>query len=308
MNLKTPLLVILSSAILFGIVLSCGCLGVSDVPAPPAGGTNSTPAAEPTPLPPAEAVIPPIEDIAFYIPGHTTILPTWNRTSEEFLEKYGPTPIMPDARKYTLLTFNNPIPDRGAAAVKLNFTIYGQEYSRILKLMSADKVNTDMFTYQGRINKSDENTVFWITVGPKNLVQIDFPWRNRHIDCIPIQTANYSAKTDAVLHAAYAGSDIMPLNISEIPAGQGNYYYDKDAYRLYILPTEINKSELTGYDEILTLNETDFEKLPEFRALISGLDTYDWPEISYETYVNTFYPEYKDPHKIYLINGKYYLF
>ncbi len=249
-------------------ISACGCLGTAYEPATPEIVVSTPEETQTPPLPTPKPTLPPIEDIPFYIPGHTTVLPPQNITSQEFLETYGPINILPDVRQYTLMTFTDPIPDKGAEVIKLNFTVFGQEYSRILKNMHISGGLPNVYTYMGRINKSDESTVFFITVGSnENVLSIDFPWRQAYIQCTDVQNAEFGSKAEHPLHLAFAAGYLIPDDERQKIREQSPKLRDHDI-TMFLLP--INETEFTEYDEIIHIGDDDYSQIPALRNLVPG--------------------------------------
>lgn len=289
--------------LLMGIFVS-GCIGISGTP--PATVEVSEPSSVPSPVSTPAPPIPSVEEIPFYIPGHTTILPTMNSDSEEFLAMYGPITIplgIKQSGRYAFLEFDNPIPDRGAEVVQLTFLVYGNEYTRILKNMHISGGKPDVYSYLGRINKSDASSEFFIHVGPGNSLTVDFPWRYTWIQCDTVQSNTFAS--DNPLHLTYSASDVLPVVDPATVSDELRPKYDNNDLSLY----QINKSDISEYDEVLTLGEDDYLRIPELRTLVENQLSnvaINRVKVSYDTFVNRAFPEYISPHKIYEIGGQYY--
>ncbi|MCZ0862599.1 hypothetical protein [Methanocorpusculum vombati] len=294
-----------SFILLIGIFAS-GCIGISD-PSPVDIGTPTP--SEPSPIPtPTPEIVPSIEDVPFYIPGYTTILPAMNPESNEFLAEYGPVTVplgIKQSGRYAFLEFDNPIPDRGAEVVQLTFLVYGNEYTRILKNMHISGGKPDVYSYLGRINKSDESSEFFIHLGPGNKLTVDFPWRYTWIQCDTVQNNEFASATDNPLHLAYSASDVLPVVDPATVSEELKSKYDNNDLSLY----QINKSDISEYDEVRTLGEDDYLRIPELRILVENELNHveiNRVKVSYDTFVDRAFPEYISPHKIYEIGGKYY--
>ena len=291
------------------VLVACCCiLGacylIYGLPAPASATQTPPPSAAPTPVP--QPTAPSLADVPFYIPGHTTILPTMNSDSEEFLAMYGPITIplgIKQSGRYAFLEFDNPIPDRGAEVVQLTFLVYGNEYTRILKNMHISGGKPDVYSYLGRINKSDASSEFFIHVGPGNNLTVDFPWRYTWIQCDTVQSNTFAS--DNPLHLTYSASDVLPVVDPATVSDELRPKYDNNDLSLY----QINKSDISEYDEVLTLGEDDYLRIPELRTLVENQLSnvaINRVKVSYDTFVNRAFPEYISPHKIYEIGGQYY--
>ncbi len=273
--------------------------------------TGNDPGAAPTITEPVTATIPApepttpdepdISKIPFTIPGRTTIIPLAERSTEEFTKTYGPLDIGQDIREYTMMTFQDPVPDKGAEVVSLTFTIYGETHTRILKNMHMSGGNPDSVTYSGRINKSDENTQFFLTVGPGNLLITDFPWKKTWIDVIPVQNNEYTGKTLHPIHIAYSYDKIRHTGPTPTPDTR----IKENAWFLEL--KQIRDGELDYYEQkkIIHLGEPDFNRVPELRELVKNPK--QPARTTYTTYRNIIYPDYMGNRSTFLeADGTYY--
>ena len=289
------------------LIIACGVTGLSllsshnDTPDDPAGPSNQvTPGVTPIPEP-AESDEPDISKIPFTIPGRTTIIPLSERSTETFTETYGPLNIMQSISEYTMMTFQDPVPDKGAEVISLTFTIYGETYTRIMKNMHMSGGNPDIVTYSGRINKSDENTQFFITVGPGNLLITDFPWKKTWIDVIPVQNNEYTKKTQNPIHIAYAYNKLLSTGPTPTPDTR----IKENAWILEL--KQIHDGELDNYEQkkIIHLGEQDFSRVPELRELVKNPK--EPVRTTYDTYRNIIYPDYMGNRSTFVeTDGTYY--
>lgn len=149
---------------------------------------------------------PQISEIAFTIPGKTTIYPHMDTSSPEFLEKYGPVNLAPTPRKYAIISFEDPIPNR-TDTIEFTFTIYGESHTIPMEKMKFDPEDDDIDSYLGFLDPSDPDTRILLTVGPNNLLIGSINWNNQLLEIKAIQNREFADKTEQPLHITFSYRD-----------------------------------------------------------------------------------------------------
>lgn len=266
---------------------------------PPIPAPEKTPA---TPVPTPH--IPDVSELAFAIDGHTTILPDMDIYRYEFRKQYGPLLSLHESvEKFHLVTFDKPV-SQFDDVIALDFTIYGEPHHRILK-KSGISPDPDIVTYQGRINKSDEATTFFIVFGPGNAVTTDFLWNGTQIEVKTVQTSSYAENTTHPLHAVYAYPSMQEL-FAQNPGMEEEIRKMNDPnmwetqYKLYLALSQGRENEENA--EIIHIKEEDFNQVPELREFAN--DRRAVIHVSKETYRQKIESQYTKG--IIEINGNYY--
>ena len=265
--------------------------------------TSPEPEKNPTPSVPTNQT-PDLSELAFSIDGHTTILPDMDIYDYKFRQQYGPLLSLHESvQKFHLVTFDTPV-SRFDDVIALDFTIYGEPHHRILK-KSGTSPDPDIVTYQGRINKSDEATTFFITFGPGNAVTTDFLWNGTQIEVKTVQTSSYAENTTHPLHAVYAYPSMQELfaqnpGMEETIRKMNDPAMWETRYKLYLTLSQGRENEENAV--IIHLGEEDFKQVPELQEFAK--DRRAVIHVSKETYTQKIEPQYTKG--IVEVNGNYY--
>lgn len=290
---KTTLLIFFAGMVIAICCIAGMCLVYPGLPA----SSNTT---EPTPILPTDTA-PSLSEVPFAIDDHTSILPTQNIGSADFLKKYGHVNVPDGAKDIVYLTFNQPV-SKFDDVLALDFTIYGEPFHRILKKTSFN-LYSDIVTYEGRLNTSDPSTTFWITFGPSNLVHTDIPWQDSAIEVLPIQNKNFTESTEYPLHIAcrQPGWDermqdpefandpwVQWVNAEREKYANDPTYQPEYYWELFLVSSHYTPAD-TGVT-VVRFEETDFQKFPELRELAENPNTEI--RLSQKTYDEQTYKQY----------------